>query len=346
MNALTQFRHRVIRPPIAAALQAAGFLRDLRSIFRADPRHSNDEANAIRGLASLHPAIPRQVAKLRARLVDRDPAGILESVDGKDALFAAEEMQRCVERLKADGVYVFQERLPHALIGALQGALKASPAYLRTENGHGAALRQGVDSSGLFDIHEEDLMRQAAIQDYATNPTWLWIAGRYFGAPPVHDETVAWWTFPQSAEYASQNAQLFHSDRRRLSFVKFFTYLSDVTDRNGPHVVVPGSHRKRPFGLRRDRRYEDAEVAAGCRNAPLEVVGPAGTVIAVDTQALHKGKMLDDGHRLILEFQFATDLLGPPSPIIEDRWSEVAQARIRANPRAFQRFQPQGEPSP
>lgn len=71
MSALTQLRHRMVRPPLTAALQA------VRSILRAHPRHSADEANAIRGLASLHPAIPRQVARLRAHLVDKDFAGIL-----------------------------------------------------------------------------------------------------------------------------------------------------------------------------------------------------------------------------------------------------------------------------
>lgn len=199
-------------------------------------------------------------------------------------------------------------------------------------------FQPGIDDSGLFDFHEDDLMKQHAIQEYATHPTWQAIAARYFGALPVHDETIAWWTFPQPAEFASLNAQLFHSDRRRLSFVKFFTYLTDVTQRNGPHVVVPGSHRERLLGLRPDRRYEDAEVLAGCRNPPLEVVGEAGTVIAVDTQALHKGKMLEEGSRLILEIQFATDLLGPPSAVLRNEWSPVTKRRIEANPRTFQRF--------
>ena len=181
-------------------------------------------------------------------------------------------------------------------------------------------------------------MKQHAIQEYSTHSTWQVIAARYFDAPPVHDETVAWWTFPQPAEFASQNAQLFHSDRRRLSFVKFFTYLTDVTSRNGPHVVVPGTHRERRMALRPDRRYEDAEVLAGCRKPPLEALGAAGTVIAVDTQALHKGKMMEEGSRLMLEIQFATDLLGPPSSELRKEWSATTKRRIEANPRMFQRF--------
>jgi hypothetical protein len=339
MNALTLFRQRVIRPPLAAALRVLGFLADLKTVFRSTPLHSNDEANAIRGLASIHPALPRQVARLRARVVDRGGRDSIRSVDDRDSLFSKGEMQRCVESVKKDGVYTFVERLPRSLLSDLQNALRALPAYLRTEDGHEVPFRPGIDKSGLFDIKEKDLMSQNVLQEYATNPTWLWIAEHYFGAAPVQDETVAWWTFPQPAEFASLNAQLFHSDRRRLSFVKFFTYLTDVTTRNGPHVVVPGSHRERRFGLRPDRRYEDTEVSAGCSRAPLEVLGEAGTVIAVDTQALHKGKMIEEGHRLVLEFQFATDLLGPPSVTLHNAWSEITRARIKADARAFQRFQ-------
>lgn len=91
--------------------------------------------------------------------------------------------------------------------------------------------------------------------------------------------------------------------------------------------------------MRPDQRYEDAEVVAGCRNAPQEILGEAGTVIAIDTQALHKGKMPEEGSRLILEIQFATDLLGPPSITLYNDWSDVTKARIKANARVFQRFQ-------
>jgi hypothetical protein len=332
-------KHPAIRDPILVALKGLRFAADLKVLFRSVPHHTIDEQNAIRGLATLHPAIPRKVARLRAKLVGDVPASNAHATGAAGFLFSGEEIHRCVEQLNRDGVYVFKERLPQSLVAGLQSSLKALPAFLRTEDGREVPFRLDVDKSGLFDIREQDLMSRHAVQEYATDPTWHVIAEKYFGAPSVQDETVAWWTFPQPAEFASLNAQMFHSDRRRLSFLKFFIYLTDVTTRNGPHVVVPGSHRTRRFGLRPDRRYADAEVIAGCESAPLEVFGEAGTVIAVDTQALHKGKMLEEGHRLILEIQFATDLLGPPSVELHNDWSALAQARIRANARVFQRFQ-------
>jgi hypothetical protein len=332
-------KHPIIRTPLAAVLRGLGFLRDLKVIFRSVPRHTYDETIAIRGLASMHPAIPRKVARLRAKFIAQGAAGAANPAGDVDLLFSTDEMQRCVAALTERGVYPFRECLPQSLVASLRNSLRALPAYLRTQDGSEVLFRPGADKSGLFDIRENDLMSQSVIQEFATNPTWHSIAEKYFDAPPVHDETVAWWSFPQAAEFASLNAQMFHSDRRRLSFVKFFTYLTDVTTRNGPHVMVPRSHRQRRFRLRSDRRYEDAEVIAGCKDAPLEVLGEAGTVIAVDTQALHKGKMIEEGNRLILEIQFATDLLGPPSMVLHNDWSDVTKTRIKANARIFQRFQ-------
>lgn len=339
MNTLATVRHPLPRALLIAARKTLAFLSDARAIFRSIPRHTNDEQNAVRGLASIHPAIPRKVATWRARWIERTTAGTSAVESDAGLLFSHEEMQRCIASLNENGVYAFRERLPAPLIAGLQSALRALPAYLRTPDGSEVPFRPGLDESGLFDIRENDLMTQRVVQEFVTNPTWRLIATQYLAAPPVHDETVAWWTFPQQPEFASLNAQLFHSDRRRLSFVKFFTYLTTVTARNGPHVVVPGSHRERRWSLRPDRRYEDTEVIAGCRHMPLEVLGAAGTVIAVDTQALHKGKMIEEGHRLILETQFATDLLGPPSTTLHADWSDLAKARIKAHARVYQRFQ-------
>lgn len=334
--------HSFIKIPLLSLLNGLKFLQDLKSIFRKIPQHSNDEANAIRGLASIHPLLPRGVAQFRAILHGHKMASNPDS-DIASFLFSEKEMQRCVASLKKNGVYAFEEMVPESLVKDIQKKLRELPAYLRTKNGNEVLFQPSIDESGLFDIRENDLMEAPVLQEYVTNPTWHTIAARYFESRPVHDETVAWWTFPQPTEFASLNAQMFHSDRRRLSFVKFFMYLTDVTTKNGPHMVVPGSHRERRFSLRRDRRYEDAEIFAGCRNKPLEILGKAGTVIAVDTQALHKGKMIEAEHRLILELQFSTDLLGPPSMELHNEWCDVAKARLVANPDVFQRFHIQSQ---
>ena len=39
-----------------------------------------------------------------------------------------------------------------------------------------------------------------------------------------------------------KDAQLFHADFHDFKWLKLFVYLTDVTDRSGPHVMVRGSH--------------------------------------------------------------------------------------------------------
>ena len=61
----------------------------------------------------------------------------------------------------------------------------------------------------------------------------------------------------------------------------------------------------------------DAEVEAnfGIPNM-LEICGKRGTILAVDTRGLHKGKDLTKGKRLLFQIEFANSMFGqyyPPS---------------------------------
>ena len=88
--------------------------------------------------------------------------------------------------------------------------------------------------------------------------------------PPSHSSrratsaSLSSWTRPpcggpprRAAEDAAINAWLFHQDRDRLSFLKFFCYLTDVGPHNGPHTVVRGTQREVPKALATDGRKDD-----------------------------------------------------------------------------------------
>jgi hypothetical protein len=135
------------------------------------------------------------------------------------------------------------------------------------------------------------------------------------------------------------NAQLYHQDRDRLSFLKFFVYLTDVEVENGPHMYIRGTHRKTPWSLRSDGRKTDAIVEqAGLGGRVAEMIGPSGTLMAVDTAGLHKGKPPISGDRLVLQVEFATSLFGAhvDYPIFEP--SPLSLERYRANPAMLQRW--------
>ena len=165
------------------------------------------------------------------------------------------------------------------------------------------------------------------------------ISQKYLGQPVVMDEIAFWWTTTQRAEDANLNAQMFHQDRDRLSFLKFFIFLTDVTPETGPHVYLKGSHRKIPWNLRKDGRISDEAVrAAGLWGNVIELFGPAGTVMAVDTIGLHKGKTPTAGDRLALESEFSTSLFGNDYERPEFETTELAHQRIQEMPWVLQRY--------
>jgi hypothetical protein len=153
------------------------------------------------------------------------------------------------------------------------------------------------------------------------------------------DEVAFWWTTNKRAEDANVNAQLFHQDRDRLSFLKFFIYLTDVQPDTGPHVYLKGSHLGVPRSLRGDGRKTDEAVrAAGLWNNVTEICGPAGTLMAVDTIGLHKGKTPINGDRLALENEFATSLFGMDYEMPHFTPTQLTKDRVAAYPWVFQRY--------
>ena len=124
----------------------------------------------------------------------------------------------------------------------------------------------------------------------------------------------------------------------RFRFVKFFVYLTDVDTNNGPHCYVRGSHLRKPRVLLRDERILDDEIASHYKPENMvELTGPTGTILAVDTRGFHKGKPLVERDRLILQIQFADSLFGQnygavPVPA---NISEETLNRIRKNKRCF-----------
>jgi hypothetical protein len=124
-----------------------------------------------------------------------------------------------------------------------------------------------------------------------------------------------------------------------LSFLKFFIYLTDVESDTGPHVYLKGSHLGVPRSLRGDGRKTDEAVrAAGLWNNVTEICGPAGTLMAVDTIGLHKGKTPINGDRLALENEFATSLFGMDYEMPHFTPTQLTKDRVAAYPWVFQRY--------
>jgi ectoine hydroxylase-related dioxygenase (phytanoyl-CoA dioxygenase family) len=165
--------------------------------------------------------------------------------------------------------------------------------------------------SPRYQYTQEDLLSSQAVTQLVFDKSLLVIAQAYLKSRPVMDMVTMWWSFPFHGKGQSGAAQQYHFDMDRIKFLKFFFYLTDVHSDNGPHCYVAGSHKDKPKAVFRDGRISDAEIKKHYSdNRFLEFNGPAGTILAVDTSGFHKGKVLTEGRRLLLQIEFANSLFG------------------------------------
>jgi hypothetical protein len=253
------------------------------------------------------------------------------------------QVKQIAGKLRRDGFAMLQRRLPTTHCSQLLAYALSNP---------GVPLTQAVDSPPcIFDrdnpqslrhqFGSNELFSDPTIQHVATDPFFFSVAQEYLGFNPVLDLLTMWWSAPGDNSLQSKAAQLYHFDMDRFRFVKFFVYLTDVTTHTGPHCYVRGSHRRKPADLLRDERISDAELANHYpKEAFVELTGPAGTILAVDTRGFHKGKPLEAGDRLIFQIQFADSLFGQNYPPVEfnEGISELTLERIRSNHRCYSNF--------
>jgi hypothetical protein len=287
----------------------------------------NDGAAFLAGIA--HP--PKKESR---------PKGVLVASDDGEIHQAAESLQR-------DGYHVFPSLLPKDDVERLR-SLATEIACTPTVAGKGPAHRGPYhairDSSSRFDFSISDICRPPQVQSLLADDSIRALAVDYLGCTPILDLVAMWWSRPnpQAIDLSSEAAQLFHFDMDRLKFLKFFFYLTDVDTENGPHCVIRGSHRRKPRSVLVDGRHSDASLhAVYPESAFVEVCGPAGTILAVDTRAFHKGKPLIRGERLLLQIQFSISLFGQSFETVPltqtiDRLRSV----MHDHPRTYRIFEP------
>lgn len=285
----------------------------------------------------LHPRIGKWISRSAVRA--KDPVAELISDPRTSRFVNASEINQAIEGVTRNGFYVFMHIVDPHITTAIREFAERAPASARGAGTPPARYPRGNPAVGRYDISEEVALECAEVQEFATDPAMAAIARGYLGQPVLMDEVAFWWTTPARSEDANINAQMFHQDRDRLSFLKFFIYLTDVTPDTGPHVYLRGSHRSVPRSLRGDgRQTDDAVREAGLGHEIKELCGPAGTLMAVDTIGLHKGKTPISGDRLALENEFATSLFGMNYERPNFSPTELTRTRFGEMPWVLQRY--------
>lgn len=268
-------------------------------------------------------------------------------VDLSSSLFSGateNEVRKIGRQLRKDGCYRFERTLPAEMCQQLLDFSLATPGVpvaLAGQSTEPSLFDRNSPTSVRHQFRADQLFSNSTVQAIATDPYLFSIAQEYLGFNPVQDLLSMWWSAPGDSALQSRAAQLYHFDMDRFKFVKFFVYLTDVDQDNGPHCYVRGSHIRKPAELLRDERLSDEEILEHYPESDcLELTGKAGTLLAVDTRGFHKGKPLVARDRLIFQVQFADSLFGQNYPPIEVPGSveDTTCQRIASNPRCYANF--------
>jgi hypothetical protein len=169
-------------------------------------------------------------------------------------------------------------------------------------------------------LKDEDLRRNPDLVEFALSEPLLRPVTQYLGMVPLLTRVDLVYSVSRGTDEKIES-QLFHLDHEGLRQVKYFIYVYDVGDPEGPFTFLPAdtsfrvvndvrTWRKRHGGADvESRRYLDEEIAAV--NAAQDIVtvkGPTGAGVAVDTsRCLHLGSRISPGaFRLVLYLQYCT----------------------------------------
>ena len=230
---------------------------------------------------------------------------IIPNLTEKKVNFIAEE-------IKKNGFYLFDKLIDEKICNELiKVGLNSKCVLMPNPSGEENQIVDINNPKAIkYQIREVDLLKSKQSISLLLDEGFLGIAQKYLDTIPILDFVTMWWSFPSNIP-SNEVAQMYHCDMDRFKFLKFFIYLTDVTPENGPHCYVKASHKVLPKPLRKDRRYNDSEIESLYpKENIIEFIGRKGSLIAIDTRGLHKGKHLNKRNRLLFQLEYTNSLFG------------------------------------
>ena len=144
------------------------------------------------------------------------------------------------------------------------------------------------------------------------DPVILEIATRYLGFRPKYFRDRLWFSFPGNYDvslrrHMNQTVD-FHFDLPGSQFTFFYAsfYLSNVDENSGPHTMIKGSHRQKPFNMKlsRSRRSEVEINGAYGPEKEIIITGKAGTGFLEDASCYHRALAPTKHERLMLQIRY------------------------------------------
>lgn len=168
-----------------------------------------------------------------------------------------------------------------------------------------------------YSYNSNSLIKIEEIQKIVTDQNLLNFVQEYLGSFPVIDIVTSWWSFPSEKPDANA-AQYWHFDLDRPKWLKVFIFLTDVSEKNGPHEFISKSHRAKgiPNNIRTRgyKRVDDLLINETFKDSQkIKFIGNKGSVLFEDTIGMHKGNKVIEKNRLVLQIQYSSSLFGAKS---------------------------------
>ena len=207
--------------------------------------------------------------------------------------------------LNANGVYIHNEAISNDICDAIIN--KINHKNFNSLNNKKFINHDIFNSSpGTSWISDhKDVIEIEEVQKLVTNPFILNIAQNYLGCIPILAQTNFW-----VSKYGSNDqTNFFHQDYDDVNFLKIFIYLTDVNENNGSHSYVKGSLNNMitPLNYKPSDRINNETMYKNYGNENiLNICGKKGTIIFEDTNGFHKGNILIEGYRFILQLEYCS----------------------------------------
>ena len=248
---------------------------------------------------------------------------------------SAQQLAHCADEVRRNSHCLLPVRLDASICADIVAhclSLKCEPFPPPSADSREIAFDAGrpVAPINFFGL-AQGIHRHPAVAALMDDPLLVALARNYLGCEPVLDTCLIWASPAFSDDRSTEATQSFHYDTGHPGFIKFFIYLTDVDTDDGPHCVVPGTHRSDLAGwkLRRGPAcISDDEIASTYPGMTRELLGPKGTIIAEDTRAFHKGKQPTRGCRFLLELYFVNAVVGRELPESERLRRELREVQL------------------
>lgn len=257
------------------------------------------------------------------------------------------EAQQRMLQLQTDSFSVWPQALSAAQVQGIRQFASRTSAYPSLPDQDHRDIKTGAYTlprlhfdaehpvARRYDFHFAEIWHCEQVQAIAADLQWFALAEAALGCRALLVQAYLWWSSDFSGPASRYTGQVFHIDLDRFHFVNAFFYLTDVGEKNGPQSYFKGTHGPLPLALSVDQRWtvEALNDYYGDKRRVL-LPAPAGTLILANTQAFHRGEPLQEGQRLMLQFEFAPATLGenPTTVPCPPHIHPALRAQLEASP--------------